>query len=264
MPKTQVDILWFFMDFVYPCAQPRTAEQLERESKRAISERTECEARIAQLPVDEAQLRIYLASSRDLLASESDRRSSVDSRLGTVIGLLSIAGSIVFGTIATSNPNEIHGWLKWPLVLGPLYLTSQVCISILASVRGLGRRSYKGSTPAEVLPAANERPETHLRGQIQSVLAMIENHRELNNQKVTELAIAHRATANFAGGLLVLAIVATVASLSARSHTDVIQQIRTDPAIRQLLRGPQGPPGSTGPAGPTGAVPKASPRDHIK
>lgn len=254
MPKTRMDILWFFIDFVYPCAQPRTAEQIDRESARALSQRTECEARIAQLPVNETQLLTYLASSRDLLARESDRRSSVDSRLGTVIGLLSIAGSIVFGTIATSNPSEIHGWLKWPLVLGPLYLTSQVCISILASVRGLGRRAYHGSTPADVLPAAGERSETHLRGQIQSVLAMIENHRELNNQKVTELAIAHRATANFAGGLLVLAIAATVASLSARSHNDVIQQIRTDPTIRELLRGPQGPPGS---AGPTGAVPRA-------
>ncbi len=82
------------------------------------------ERRIASLAGDPDAIRPHLAECKVLLNEEEVRRQSVDGRLTTIVGLSSIAGTIVFGSLlsqaSTLRSTTITRWL---LAIGSFYLT---------------------------------------------------------------------------------------------------------------------------------------------
>lgn len=66
------------------------------------------------------------------------------------------------------------------------------------------------------------------------------------------MAVAHRATGNFVGGLILLSVIGVASSFQTSSETPVLKALRASAEIRSLLQGPPGPPGVRGPQGQRG------------
>jgi len=134
---------WFFSDRLYPRLQPLSEEQTERENRLAETETAKRKERVSALPDDETVLAAYLGECARLLKEEENTRRGIEGRLTSIIGLCSIAGTIVFGVILAQTTANLHVQttsFRLVLAIGALYLTLQVCCAILASVRGLERR----------------------------------------------------------------------------------------------------------------------------
>lgn len=78
-------------------------------------------------------------------------------------------------------------------------------------------------------------------------MEMLLDHRNENNEKVTQMAVAHRAMKNFVYGLLVVAVGTAYFALGDQPAGDLAKRIRENQELYLLLRGPQGPSGDSGP-----------------
>jgi hypothetical protein len=139
------------------------------------------------LPAEEESLVRYLAACKAALDEERQRQQSVDARLTTIIGLLSIAGTVVFGTMLTSMPRTPSA-LSWLMLLALGYLILQLVCAMLAGVRGLEHRAYDTMPCTELLPSGNEASTHYCRRQIQQFFAMLVQNQDQNNAKVTQMA----------------------------------------------------------------------------
>ena len=205
------DAAWFVADCLFPRLKPLNREELAREETRRRQEMGESTARVAALPSDEKRLRDYLEASDKVLEREQARRQSVDARLTSIIGLTSIAATVVFGGLIAQAAGTLTAhstFAKWVLALGSLYLALQLCISLWAAARGVSRATYPADTPSAVLPPMGTAVPVFLRARINQSLEMLEEHRSVNNDKVSRMDVAHRAMFNFLFGLLLLACAA--------------------------------------------------------
>ena len=250
---------WWVRDRIFPTAQPFTPEECEEHETRGQAREAEWQRRLDHLPADEEPLKRHLDSCTELLADEDQRRQSVDSRLTTIIGLSSIAGSIVFGVLLSNAPRRAPYGIHWMIVGMLLYETLQIVAAMLAGVRGLERRAYDALRSDEILPPINATAAYHFRTNIHTCLETLEHHREENNQKVTQMAVAHCAVKNFIGGLLVIAVLGAAAVIVTPPRDELLERLQTDQRLRELLRGPQGLPGAQGtpgaPAPPCPSIP---------
>jgi hypothetical protein len=248
------DWVWTARDYVFPLEQPWTAaERLDLE-RAAAARRVESERRIASLPSDPGVIGPHLVACNVLIDHEDARRQGVDTRLTTIVSLVSIAGTIVFGSLLAQGGHTAVT-IGWLLALGSLYLTLQVCSAILAAVRGLGRRNYVELDPDDVLPSDGEATADHMRRQMAACITVLANNQEENNRKVTQMAVAHRALKNFVFGFLFLALLASYYSVAATGRDDLVQRVRSSHELQDLLRGPQGIPGPPGPTGASASQP---------
>jgi hypothetical protein len=232
-----MEAFWILRDFVFPLAEPLSREDEERSSTRLKDEQTEWEDRASALKVEELSLERYVAACKAAIEDERKRQQSVEARLTAVLGFSSIAGTIVFGTMLT-NMHRAPGLLDWLILILLAYLTLQVASALLASVRGLERRSYLTMDAWEILPRRDEARTDHLRRAVQQSLPILAQNREENNAKVTQMAVAHRAIANLIGGILVLAILGAF-RLAMGGPDEWFDRLRSDPNLRELIRGPK-------------------------
>lgn len=150
---------WFVNDRVYPRLRRFSTAESERERALAQTEQEQYLAQIAGLPDDEHVLAEQLEACVKLLDEEEAARRGVEARLTSIVGLSSIAGTIVFSGIlalATGTLRADTIVLRSVMALGALYLALQICWAILASVRGLERRPYIAQNPSGILPLPNE------------------------------------------------------------------------------------------------------------
>lgn len=246
-------IWWYIVNRAFPWPQPHSREDIERDRARRAKEKAECEERIAALPDDENAVAGPLAECSKLLDEEEARRLSVDGRLTSILGLCSIAATIVFGGILALAAGTLRlqaTWMRYLMAFGALYLTTQLCAALLAAVRGLSRKGYLAATATDILPSSGERRPVLLRRRIDECLNMFWDHQEINNQKVTEMAVAHRAMKNFLWALLLIAALGAVYGAVARYEDPLVERVKKDRELQELLRGPQG---LQGPPGPTSA-----------
>jgi hypothetical protein len=205
------DIFWVLNDCVIPRARPLSKACLQAQRERQAKEKDECEKRIAALPGEESALVAYLGECTKLLAAEDARRQSVEARLTSIVGLSSIAATIVFGSILAQAAGTLQvqrHWLRWVLALGALYLAIQLCCAIIAALGGLERRSYLSTVQHDIFPLpTGEDRSVFLSRRIRDSLSVLSDHQTVNNVKVTRMAIAHRAMKNFLWALLLLAMV---------------------------------------------------------
>ena len=130
---------------------------------------------------------------------------------------------------------------------------------MFAAIRGLERRSYDAFALIDLLPGGEARSH-FLRRQIPQWFAILVRHQDQNNAKVTQMAVAYEAVKNFVVGLLLFALLAGVYSVVTPPNDELVNRLKTDQLLRDMLRGPQGPPGPMGPIGPSapGGIPDPS------
>jgi hypothetical protein len=145
--------------------------------------------------------------------------------------------------------------LSWLMLLSLGYLILQLVSAIRAGIRGLERRAYEAMPLVDLLPTGKEAPAYYCRRRIEQFFAVLVQNQDQNNAKVTQMAVAHRATKNFVGGLVIFAILASIHYIVERPSDELVNRLKTDHALRELLRGPQGQPGPAGPQGPPGLTP---------
>lgn len=249
-------------DRIYPRAYPMSSERRQQENTKIERDLQECEARVAALPNDEEPLKTVVADFMGVIADERERRASVEARLTTIVGLASIAGTLLVSGLVAEAAGTLQPLVpqaRWIIALGSFYLILQVSCAILAAVRGLQRRGYSATVGTDLLPPLGVSKVDHLRAHVSDLVGMLENHRSVNEGKVTAMAVAHSALTNFMFGMMVLGALATYFGITAPT-TDVLKTLRQDHHLFEELRGPAGPVGPSGPAGPPGSVGPAGPK----
>lgn len=207
------------VDFIFPRLEGEYLRKSERAS-RLSDHNEEAKFRVEKLPSDETRLKEYLESVDKLIDKEQSRRTSVDARLMSIVGLTSIAATVVltalFAMAAGTMPLP-QGAAKWILVIGCFYLALQLYAALLAAVNGLSRASYVSETALDFLPEYKVSPSFLLRDRICNKLYLLDQHQWVNNGKVSLMAVAHRAMKNFLAMLVMLAFAASVMALNRES-----------------------------------------------
>lgn len=243
--------LWVLIDFVYPSLQPLSKKEEEQKDAREKEEKEKTSTQIKELPDDDDLLTQYLNRCSKLLEEASETRRSIEARLTSMIGLSSIAGTLVFAGILALATGTLYVKtfsLRLLIAVGALYLVLQICCAVHASVRGLQRRSYLAAQVSDVLPLSRETHTGWLRRQIALYPDRLLDMRSNNNEKVSLMAVAQRAMINFVGGLTLLALIGTVFALTAGNTNDKpIHTLWENQNQNELLRDPQGAKGEPKP-----------------
>lgn len=202
------DYWWIFTDLIFPRIRQLSPIDKKNDDNRCQSELAAVKKLVTELPDTEKRLKDYLASVTELLELEKARKQSIEARLTSIIGLTSIAGTIVFGGLVAQIAGTLHvdsKYLKWLLALGAFYLTLQLCSSLLAAVRGVSRSSYISNKTSDLIPTSSDTIASFLKKKIISASEMYADHQYENNSKISHMAVAHQAMKNFVIGLLVFA-----------------------------------------------------------
>jgi len=254
------DVRWRIQDLIFPTDETLSEEQIREHSTRRSTEAEEL------LACPEA-LAGCVEECAKLLEAEDSRRQGVDGRLATIVGLASIAGTILFGGIWAGATGTLHSdsrAITWAMAGGGLYLALQIGRAVLAAVEGLSRRSYDALEPTDVLQRDGEDRSSFARRRARKCLTLLADHQLRNNEKITKMAVAHRALQNFMVALILLAFVGGWFSVTApRGQDQLMENLRGDQRVLELLRGPQGPPGPKGDPGTPvapGRHPKPAPK----
>jgi hypothetical protein len=245
---------WFLRDCVYPQIEPLSGEASDGQTTIEDQEKEKYVEQIVALSINNDTLVQCLTACAELLDQDEEIRRSIEARLTSTLGLASIAGTIVFGGTLALASGALHVemlTLRVLMALGSLYLVLQICWAVLASIRGLARRNYIAMNPSDVLPSGDEAQTEYVRRQIALCARRIQDYRSHNRSKVDQMAVAQRALVNFVGGLAVLALLGTSFALASRNTGDqVIQTLKQNHELYEMLRGPQGPQGPKGDPGP--------------
>jgi hypothetical protein len=247
------------LNLLLPLRRPKTAAQLRRDRVVAREERRVTNARIATMDVE--QLKAAVSGLESLVAAEDERRQGIDTRLGTIIGLTSIAATLATGVILAQAAHALNvpdGVARWLLTACATYAVVQLCVAIISALLGQGRRAYLRPDPRDVVADPTLAEEVVLRATISDLLAQHQCNREQVNEKVSLMAVAHRASLNFAYSLLALSSLGilqmVIAPRQAASEGATLPQANQC-GVRVLVeRGPAGPVGPAGPMGPPGPV----------
>ncbi len=197
-------------DFIWPRLAGSSDDHTRQEHEKLTEETTLISKAADALRSDESQLGGYLAACEKLFEAEGSRKSSIEARLLSIAGLVSIAGTVVLGalfSLATEKLTFGSPIAKFVLSAGCLYLTIQLVAALHASVRGLRATGYVEDQPHERLPIPGATKCAYLLRRIKQVLVRVAEHRQVNNGKLDQLNIAHVALHNFLWGLLGVAVV---------------------------------------------------------
>lgn len=240
-------------DFVIPWMAPLAADRQVAERLRRQTTMEQLAHRVAKMKKE--HLEGVLEELVTLVDAEDERRKGVDSRLSTIVGLSSIAATLATGLIIAQAGGTLNfggAWSRAFIAMLALYLVLQLCVAIWWAIQGQSRATYLDDSVSDVVrdPVLSELD--WLRGRIgQKARQVLENQAQIN-RKVTAMAVAHRATGNFIGGLLVLSVAGLVASFQAPSDKPVPKALRENAELRSVQQGPRGLPGPPGPPGPSG------------
>jgi len=206
---------------------------------------------------------------KQLLDLERQRGQSVQDRLSNIVGLSAIAVTVTFGSLLS----QVYGkedeaaattslwYAKATTLLLTLYILAQLVCAILAAIRGLARRKYMEPIPTDLLPNSEDTAFSVKRRRARSYLVCVLDHYNNNSEKVEQLAVVHDALTNFLGGVVLLASILIVLTLMPRSsrETAVGQQLKPNPHLIEVPRGPQGQGGPAGTTGPKRPESRSSP-----
>ena len=145
------------------------------------------------------------------LAEGEERSKSVDSKLLALLTLTSVLSTVVAVSLAAATTlGTVKADAKlfaWFLVF---YAALQILRSLWATVAGLGRRSYKQLSPADIVPRDAEANE----GYRIRLLNLRVNHLCWNewvvDQKVSDMAVAHTALRNALTAVSLLVVLTPV------------------------------------------------------
>lgn len=216
-------------DFLYPTLERSkpgsgVGDQQDRES---AEERTA----LARLGDDVERLEVIFHEMTEVLEREQARKHSVEARLTSIIGLMSIAATVVLSglvALAAGTLQSASALFRWILALGSTYLVVQLVCALFAAIRGLSRKNYTENTLLGLIGAIDPAEDNSsrnvesghaaracvLRRRIHQLTAQTKEQRVNTDAKVSEMAVAHRAVQNFLVGLLILAVLTALVSVA--------------------------------------------------
>lgn len=253
------NVRWLIQDLILPHDETVSEEHIQEHLRRRSTEAEEL------LACDQA-LTDSVAECGKLLEAEDSRRQSVDGRLATIVGLSSIAGTILFGGMWAAATGTLHSdnrAIIWAMAGGGIYLALQIGRAVLAAVEGLSRRDYGALGPSDVLQHQGEDQSSFARRRARKCLDLLADHQLQNNEKITKMALAHRALQNFMVALILLSFLGgwSAVTAPARGQDQLIENLKRDQRVIELLRGPQGP---QGPKGDPGTPAPPTPKHRLK
>ena len=203
-------------DWIFPRLEGNEEKLLDRERERAREESVAVADAVEKLPSNIEGLKGYMADAEKLLEKEQSRRQSVEARLTSIIGLMSIAATVVLsGLLAMATGTMPMPTLatKVVLVLGLLYLALQLYVALFEAVKGLSKQVGSAETGPSLFPTGPRQESQFLRSRIKKKLRHLAESRISTNAKLDRMAVAQVALRNFLAGLLVLAFAAAFFAL---------------------------------------------------
>ena len=127
--------------------------------------------------------------------------------IGAAVLTLAIGIPQLKGELGSSN-------LGLGLTMTTAFAILQLLRVLLASVLGLDRRGYRTPTPTDLVPVSDEEPKEREARIAALWYDYMYDLEEAGNQKVGQMAIAHRALKNFVAAVLVGALMVAGAQMT--------------------------------------------------
>lgn len=197
-------------DWLWPALDDKRRTQQSEEAK-VRDQEVEIARRVEHLVRSKESLDSYLSASEGALERERSRRASVESRLIAIAGLMSIAATVVLGTLFSLATDKDMPPLGYARLIAPavcVYLALQLTAAIHAAVQGLQAVGYQSELPQDLIPSPAQWGVDFRRERIRSVLDSLAQHRLVNNIKIGQLNVAYAAVRNFLWALLLAAVLA--------------------------------------------------------
>lgn len=236
-------------DFVYPRLAGSARARDIRANRRWRALAKDDERAVSQLKSEPERLEQYSAEVDKLLEREQSRKQSVDARLTSIVGLMSIAATIVLSglvALAAGTLPVTPGPARWIFAIGSLYLVLQLFVALFAAISGLSRTTLLEDTAADLFASARSADGVRWRAQISRKLSKLRDRRRNADAKVDHMAVAHRAIKNFLVAMMLVAIAAAWVAVTWEPTTVAKQteagRIQPSPAqsINSVSPGPGG------------------------
>lgn len=145
---------------------------------------------------------------------ETQRRASLDSRLGALAGLTAAAGAIAIGAIgasASSSPtSEVFPAAHCISAVARLYVLTQFCNASLNAIRGLSTKHYTSVLAAGTVRRHNQSGEAFVAMLSKSYLSAQYSLTAVNNEKASRMRCSYQAIVNALVAMLVIGLAATI------------------------------------------------------
>lgn len=163
-----------------------------------------------------------LADASELLSARlgqvDERVRNVDSKLVALLTLTSVLSTVVAASLAAAttlgNVGEDAKLLAWIAVALVFYANLQILLSLRSTVGGLKGRSFKELTPNDFVPGDEENTEEY---RIRLLNLQVHNmcwNEWVVDQKVSDMAVAHRALRNALTAVFLLVLLALAIAIS--------------------------------------------------
>lgn len=195
-----------FTDVFWPSSAKVSQAELDKLKERCEKEQEAASA----LRNNEQALQRAFEFSLALLASERERSSSVDSRLSGIVSLASVASALVLASVTFLSKKAADlGFVRWTVVVVAVvgaYIAVQFLRAVQAAVKGMARRSVEQDTFLSLVEEDGVAAGYHL---VRILHGHANTRRDLSRKiddKVTWMAVAHRAVLNATVALIVAAV----------------------------------------------------------
>lgn len=201
------------LDWIIPWAAPLSDEQQQKAQTKARDQVEEIKRRLAG--ADVTALKDALTSVEALLDANDERRKGVDTRLSTIVGLTSIAATLATGLIVAQAAGTLKlpgGWILRGIAALAFYLVTQLCAAIGWAIHGQSRGKYREDCPVDLIMEPAMAEKVWLRKRVPEKVEQLLTNQDQVNEKVTAMAVAHRAIQNFVWGLILLSLLGLLAA----------------------------------------------------
>ena len=132
------------------------------------------------------------------LEIEAERRRAVEIKLIATGSVAPIAVTIMVAVATFLSPGRLQASVPVGVVitLVAFYAALQFLRATLAAINGLSRKSYTVPTVSAILSASPETLVEYLRNASNDHVRRLEQHRETTNERVSQLALAHKSIRN--------------------------------------------------------------------
>ena len=196
-------LLRWMRDRVWPMLDPPSGETSEKSAEPNLE---------PGLGVPEDVVRDVFARLSAELEAEADRRRAVENKLLAVGAVAPIAVTIMVAVVSFLSSGRARDFVPVSVLVMSVmafYVALQLLRAMLAAIGGLQRMPYQASLVSDIIPVEVEDRSTYLRRACRDVVQKLEQHRAMNDEKVSQLAVAHESMTN-AGVALVLGLVVFV------------------------------------------------------
>lgn len=144
-------------------------------------------------------LKIAIEALRRDASSEDDRGKLVESKLQSLLAFSSVAITLV--TVILARAIEMKSSWLHPGAIAIMmallaYASIQFLFVVMSAIGGLRRRSYQVAIPSSVVPTFEEDEKVYLYRLCTELIGKIAYNREVNNDRVSHMELAHVAVKN--------------------------------------------------------------------